>query len=178
MCVCIRAFFCIIFSFRKSACVLFRCRAFCSFGASVSPDQGALGPAGTGADTVILFDSDWNPQNDLQAEARAHRIGQTKCVNIYRLVTKDSIEESILERSKRKMVLPGPRTASSWLFILCVFINFVYYLLFNIFHRFSLCENWPRQESLLLGAWPTRLVDYGGSLWSGRAAGAPTHPTW
>lgn len=49
--------------------------------------------------------SDWNPQNDLQAEARAHRIGQTKTVQIYRLVTKDSIEQTILERAKAKMVL-------------------------------------------------------------------------
>lgn len=47
------------------------------------------------ADTVIIFDSDWNPQNDLQAESRAHRIGQTKVVNIYRLVTKSTIEEGI-----------------------------------------------------------------------------------
>jgi hypothetical protein len=54
---------------------------------------------------VIIYDSDWNPQNDLQAEARAHRIGQTKTVQIYRLVTKDTIEERILERAKCKMVL-------------------------------------------------------------------------
>ncbi len=57
------------------------------------------------ADTVVIFDSDWNPQNDLQAQARAHRIGQTKQVNIYRLVTHSSIEEEIVERAKRKMVL-------------------------------------------------------------------------
>lgn len=42
----------------------------------------------TAADTVIIFDSDWNPQNDLQAQARAHRIGQTKSVMIYRLLTR------------------------------------------------------------------------------------------
>lgn len=54
---------------------------------------------------MIIYDSDWNPQNDLQAEARAHRIGQTKSVQIYRLVTKDTIEEKILERAKAKMVL-------------------------------------------------------------------------
>lgn len=59
----------------------------------------------TGADTVIIFDSDWNPQNDLQAEARAHRIGQTKAVNIYRLVCKETVEEKIFERAKQKMVL-------------------------------------------------------------------------
>jgi chromodomain-helicase-DNA-binding protein 1 len=57
------------------------------------------------ADIVILYDSDWNPQNDLQAQARAHRIGQKKQVNIYRLVTRSSVEEDILERAKRKMVL-------------------------------------------------------------------------
>jgi len=57
------------------------------------------------AETVIIFDSDWNPQNDLQAEARAHRIGQTKVVNIYRFVTKSTVEESILQRAKDKMVL-------------------------------------------------------------------------
>lgn len=54
---------------------------------------------------MIIYDSDWNPQNDLQAEARAHRIGQTKTVQIYRLVTKDTVEEKILERAKAKMVL-------------------------------------------------------------------------
>ncbi|CAJ0902412.1 10140_t:CDS:2 [Entrophospora sp. SA101] len=47
----------------------------------------------------------WNPQNDLQAMARAHRIGQKNHVNVYRFVTKDTMEESILERAKRKMVL-------------------------------------------------------------------------
>ncbi|KAF0750575.1 chromodomain-helicase-DNA-binding protein 1-like isoform X2 [Aphis craccivora] len=47
------------------------------------------------SDTVIIFDSDWNPQNDLQAQAHAHRIGQKNQVNIYQLVTKGSIEEDI-----------------------------------------------------------------------------------
>ena len=49
--------------------------------------------------------ADWNPQNDLQAMSRAHRIGQKDIVNIYRLVTSGSVEEDILERAKRKMVL-------------------------------------------------------------------------
>lgn len=53
----------------------------------------------------MVLSTDWNPQNDLQAEARAHRIGQTRTVQIYRLVTKDSIEQTILERAKAKMVL-------------------------------------------------------------------------
>lgn len=54
---------------------------------------------------MIIFDSDWNPQNDLQAMSRAHRIGQTEAVNIYRFVTSGSVEEDILERAKRKRVL-------------------------------------------------------------------------
>ncbi|KAJ6345323.1 hypothetical protein OIU78_008069 [Salix suchowensis] len=48
---------------------------------------------------------DWNPQNDLQAMSRAHRIGQQEVVNIYRFVTSKSVEEDILERAKKKMVL-------------------------------------------------------------------------
>eukprot|EP00916_Digyalum_oweni_P021228 GHVL01035284.1.p1 GENE.GHVL01035284.1~~GHVL01035284.1.p1 ORF type:complete len:1502 (+),score=336.16 GHVL01035284.1:227-4732(+) len=71
----------------------------------LSTKAGGLGITLTSADTVIIYDSDWNPQNDLQAEARAHRIGQTKQVAIYRLVTKESIEENILERAKHKIVL-------------------------------------------------------------------------
>ncbi|XP_022239171.1 chromodomain-helicase-DNA-binding protein 1-like [Limulus polyphemus] len=71
----------------------------------LSTRAGGLGINLATADTVIIFDSDWNPQNDLQAQARAHRIGQKKQVNIYRLVTKGSVEEDIIERAKRKMVL-------------------------------------------------------------------------
>ena len=57
------------------------------------------------ADTCIIFDSDWNPQADLQAMARAHRIGQKSHVMVYRLVSKDTIEEDVLERARRKMIL-------------------------------------------------------------------------
>lgn len=71
----------------------------------LSTRAGGLGINLATADTVIIFDSDWNPQNDLQAQARAHRIGQKNQVNIYRLVTKSSVEEDIIERAKRKMVL-------------------------------------------------------------------------
>lgn len=84
-----------------------------AFNAPGSPDfvfllstrAGGLGINLSTADTVIIFDSDWNPQNDLQAEARAHRIGQKNVVNIYRLVTAGTIEEDILSRAKKKMVL-------------------------------------------------------------------------
>jgi chromodomain-helicase-DNA-binding protein 1 len=71
----------------------------------LSTRAGGLGINLATADTVIIYDSDWNPQNDLQAQARAHRIGQTKQVNIYRLVAKQSVEETIIERAKQKMVL-------------------------------------------------------------------------
>eukprot|EP00043_Microstomoeca_roanoka_P004831 m.52060 g.52060 ORF g.52060 m.52060 type:complete len:1783 (+) comp12674_c1_seq1:372-5720(+) len=71
----------------------------------LSTRAGGLGVNLATADTVIIFDSDWNPQNDLQAQARAHRIGQTKQVNIYRFVSKKTVEEDILERAKKKMVL-------------------------------------------------------------------------
>lgn len=71
----------------------------------LSTRAGGLGINLATADTVIIFDSDWNPQNDLQAQARAHRIGQKNQVNIYRLVTKNSVEEEIVERAKQKMVL-------------------------------------------------------------------------
>ncbi|KAK9824197.1 hypothetical protein WJX72_008454 [[Myrmecia] bisecta] len=71
----------------------------------LSTRAGGLGINLATADTVIIFDSDWNPQNDLQAMSRAHRIGQTETVNIYRFLTSGSVEEDILERAKQKMVL-------------------------------------------------------------------------
>lgn len=71
----------------------------------LSTRAGGLGINLMTADTVILFDSDWNPQADLQAMARAHRIGQKNHVMVYRFLSKDTVEEEILERAKRKMVL-------------------------------------------------------------------------
>lgn len=57
---------------------------------------GGLGLTLTGADTVIFVEHDWNPMKDLQAMDRAHRIGQKKVVNVYRLVTKGTLEEKIM----------------------------------------------------------------------------------
>ena len=57
------------------------------------------------ADTCILYDSDWNPQADLQAQDRCHRLGQKKPVSVYRLVTENSVEEKIVERAQQKLKL-------------------------------------------------------------------------
>lgn len=70
----------------------------------LSTRAGGLGINLATADTVIIYDSDWNPQNDLQAESRAHRIGQKLPVIVYRLVAKRTVEEDILERAKAKLV--------------------------------------------------------------------------
>lgn len=66
---------------------------------------GGLGINLTSADVVVLYDSDWNPQADLQAMDRAHRIGQTKQVKVFRLVTENAIEEKVLERAAQKLRL-------------------------------------------------------------------------
>ncbi|KAL0838276.1 hypothetical protein Bca101_090166 [Brassica carinata] len=69
----------------------------------LSTRAGGLGLNLQTADTVIIFDSDWNPQMDQQAEDRAHRIGQKKEVRVFVLVSVGSVEEVILERAKQKM---------------------------------------------------------------------------
>ena len=66
---------------------------------------GGLGINLTSADIVILYDSDWNPQADLQAMDRAHRIGQTKQVIVFRFVTEHAVEEKVLERAAQKLRL-------------------------------------------------------------------------
>lgn len=71
----------------------------------LSTRAGGLGINLMTADTVVIFDSDWNPQADLQAMARAHRIGQKRPVNIYRLVSKETVEEEVLERARNKLLL-------------------------------------------------------------------------
>lgn len=71
----------------------------------LSTRAGGLGINLATADIVILYDSDWNPQMDLQAQDRAHRIGQTKPVKVFRLVTEHTIEERILARALQKLKL-------------------------------------------------------------------------
>ncbi|KAF6775774.1 hypothetical protein AHF37_03202 [Paragonimus kellicotti] len=90
---------------RKQALDHFNAEGSTDFCFLLSTRAGGLGINLATADTVIIFDSDWNPQNDLQAQARAHRIGQTKQVSVYRLVMQDSVEEKIIESATRKMVL-------------------------------------------------------------------------
>mmetsp|Transcript_13824 Transcript_13824/g.33751 ORF Transcript_13824/g.33751 Transcript_13824/m.33751 type:complete len:1940 (-) Transcript_13824:255-6074(-) len=68
----------------------------------LSTRSGGVGVNLTGADTVIFYDTDWNPAMDLQAQDRCHRIGQTREVHIYRLVTRNTIEENILKKSNQK----------------------------------------------------------------------------
>lgn len=73
----------------------------------LSTRAGGLGLNLQTADTVIIYDSDWNPHQDLQAQDRAHRIGQKKEVRILRLVTSKSVEEAILARAQLKLDLDG-----------------------------------------------------------------------
>ncbi|XP_031101578.1 CHD3-type chromatin-remodeling factor PICKLE [Ipomoea triloba] len=71
----------------------------------LSTRAGGLGINLATADTVIIYDSDWNPHADLQAMARAHRLGQTSKVMIYRLILRGTIEERMMQMTKKKMVL-------------------------------------------------------------------------
>lgn len=66
---------------------------------------GGLGINLTAADTVIIYDSDWNPQNDLQAQARCHRIGQQKMVKIYRLICRNTYEREMFDKASLKLGL-------------------------------------------------------------------------
>merc|ERR1711970_302736 len=78
----------------------------------LSTRAGGLGINLTAADTVIFYESDWNPTVDQQAMDRAHRLGQTRQVTVYRLICKGTIEERILQRAREKseihrMVIQG-----------------------------------------------------------------------
>jgi SNF2 family DNA or RNA helicase len=71
----------------------------------LSTRSGGVGINLTGADTVIFYDSDWNPTMDAQAQDRCHRIGQTRDVHIYRLVSDRTVEENILRKANQKKLL-------------------------------------------------------------------------
>jgi len=71
----------------------------------LSTRAGGLGINLYTADTVIIYDSDWNPHNDIQAFSRAHRIGQKNKVMIYRFVTRNTVEERVTQVAKKKMML-------------------------------------------------------------------------
>ncbi|XP_021935559.1 chromatin-remodeling complex ATPase chain Iswi isoform X2 [Zootermopsis nevadensis] len=71
----------------------------------LSTRAGGLGINLATADVVIIYDSDWNPQMDLQAMDRAHRIGQQKQVKVFRLITENTVEEKIVERAEVKLRL-------------------------------------------------------------------------
>ncbi|KAM3916705.1 helicase SRCAP isoform 2-T2 [Leptodactylus fuscus] len=77
-------------------------RIFCFI---LSTRSGGVGVNLTGADTVIFYDSDWNPTMDAQAQDRCHRIGQTRDVHIYRLVSERTVEENILKKAQQKRLL-------------------------------------------------------------------------
>merc|ERR1719387_2557440 len=71
----------------------------------LSTRAGGLGINLQAADTVIIFDSDWNPHQDAQAQDRCHRIGQKKQVDVYRLITENTVELKMLEAANRKRML-------------------------------------------------------------------------
>lgn len=71
----------------------------------LSTKAGGLGINLATADTVIIYDSDWNPHNDAQALSRAHRIGQKNKVMVYQLVSRHTVEEKIIERARSKLLL-------------------------------------------------------------------------
>ncbi|KAG0455303.1 hypothetical protein HPP92_024595 [Vanilla planifolia] len=71
----------------------------------LSTRSGGVGINLVGADTVIFYDSDWNPAMDQQAQDRCHRIGQTREVHIYRLISVSTIEENILKKANQKRML-------------------------------------------------------------------------
>eukprot|EP00039_Didymoeca_costata_P027922 m.19479 g.19479 ORF g.19479 m.19479 type:complete len:1962 (-) comp6594_c0_seq1:161-6046(-) len=77
-------------------------RIFCFI---LSTRSGGTGVNLVGADTVIFYDSDWNPTMDAQAQDRCHRIGQTRDVHIYRLVSEKTVEENILKKANQKRML-------------------------------------------------------------------------
>lgn len=83
----------------------------------LSTKAGGLGINLTAADTVIIHDIDFNPYNDKQAEDRCHRMGQLKTVNVYRLISQETIEEGMWQMNQEKLKLEQEVTAEG--FVLC-----------------------------------------------------------
>ena len=90
---------------RKNAIEHFNAPDSMDFCFLLSTRAGGLGINLATADTVIIYDSDWNPHNDIQAFSRAHRIGQQNKVMIYRFVTRNTVEERVTQVAKKKMML-------------------------------------------------------------------------
>lgn len=115
----------------------------------LSTRSGGVGLNLTGADSVVFYDSDWNPTMDAQAQDRCHRIGQTRDVHVYRLVTAATVEENILRKAEQKRTLghlaieDGHFTTS--------YLRAVSTIHFNVIYRFSLDLNEPdySEEKLL-----------------------------
>ena len=101
----------------------------------LSTRAGGIGVNLTGADTVIFYDSDWNPTMDAQAQDRCHRIGQTKDVHIYRLISKNTIEENILKKANQKRLL-GDLTIDGGSFDM------------SYFKKNNLCELFDQNQTL------------------------------
>lgn len=97
----------------------------------LSTRSGGVGVNLTGADTVIFYDSDWNPTCDAQAQDRCHRIGQTRDVHIYRLISEKTIEENILKKANQKRLL-GDLAIEGGNFTTAYFKNTTIQDLFNV----------------------------------------------
>lgn len=97
----------------------------------LSTRSGGVGINLTGADTVIFYDSDWNPTCDAQAQDRCHRIGQTRDVHIYRLISEKTIEENILKKANQKRLL-GDLAIEGGNFTTAYFKNSTIQDLFNV----------------------------------------------
>lgn len=121
----------------------------------LSTRAGGLGLNLQSADTVIIFDSDWNPQIDLQAQDRAHRIGQTQEVRVFRLVSVGTVEERILARATFKLKVDAQVIQVSDVFgsLICFIIDYLYNQLFihslaHYIHLFSGTQTVTRRFAL------------------------------
>ena len=90
---------------RKNLIDLFNSKQTEYFCFLLSTRAGGLGINLASADTIIIYDSDWNPHNDIQASNRSHRIGQKSKVVVYRFLTVDTVEEKVLSLAEKKLLL-------------------------------------------------------------------------